>query len=335
METRTRGMRICRRLFVGPLGAILAALTLAVPATAAGSAPTRTLALETMLGDCSPGSGWGTVRSDYAARVLELVNAHRASVGAPAMKTSPTLTAAAVWKALHMAAYSYMSHDDPAPPVARTAGERLSACGYPSGWWGENIAYGYTTPETVVQGWLNSSGHRKNIENPTYRATGIGAARSVAGQMTWAQDFGAYDDSTAAPTPPPPPPASPALPKPSGSTPAAPSAAAGAKTPPKGQTASRELSSRELIRSLPHAGRRFAAAVIVRSSGGRLTAGQVGCRAGIGTRHLRVVVNAFKHGAAVCAWRVPRWAHGRLLRGLIHVRSHRARTSHLFGRRVR
>ena len=43
-----------------------------------------------------------------------------------------------------MAKYGYMTHDDPAPPVARTPADRLAACGYVGGW-GENIAFGYTT----------------------------------------------------------------------------------------------------------------------------------------------------------------------------------------------
>lgn len=39
---------------------------------------------------------------------------------------------------------------------------------------GENIAYGYTSSSSVFQGWLNSSGHRANIENPNYTHVGFG-----------------------------------------------------------------------------------------------------------------------------------------------------------------
>ena len=87
-----------------------------------------------------------------------------------------------------MAAYGYMDHDDPAPPVARTAGERIAACGYPSGTWGENIAEGYTSAQAVVDGWLSSAGHRANIENPVYHAIGVAAAGAP---LYWAQTFGA------------------------------------------------------------------------------------------------------------------------------------------------
>ncbi|MFZ3273609.1 MAG: CAP domain-containing protein, partial [Lutibacter sp.] len=38
---------------------------------------------------------------------------------------------------------------------------------------GENVAYGFSTAEGVVNGWLNSEGHRKIIENPDYTHFGI------------------------------------------------------------------------------------------------------------------------------------------------------------------
>ena len=100
-----------------------------------------------------------------------------------------------------MAKYVYMAHADPAPPVARSVGDRLLACGYPasSAGWGENIAYGYTSADAVMQGWLNSPGHRANIENPSYRAIGVGAAASSAGRLYWTQEFGT---STSGSTPP-------------------------------------------------------------------------------------------------------------------------------------
>ena len=59
-----------------------------------------------------------TPRADLAGSIVQLVNQHRASLGlAPLVGYGP-LAAAAGWKARHMAAYGYMAHDDPAPPVA-------------------------------------------------------------------------------------------------------------------------------------------------------------------------------------------------------------------------
>ena len=152
---------------------------------------------------CTPGSDWPSTRTDYATRVIELVNQHRAGIGVGALKVSPTLTDSAVWKSRHMAQYRYMQHDDPAPPVARSFGARVAACSYSGGGAGENIAYGYRTPEAVMQGWLNSPGHRSNIENGGYVVIGVAAATTADGTPYWTQNFGTGDDSGAASQPQP------------------------------------------------------------------------------------------------------------------------------------
>jgi len=184
-----------RRTTSRPLrvGALLVAVLVLATLTAA----VRSTPAVAVVGDCTPGAAWPANRADLASQVVSLINDHRTSMGLVALQVSPTLTNAAVWKARHMAEYQYMQHDDPAPPVARTVGDRLAACGYPVGsvGWGENIAYGYQTPSAVVQAWLNSSGHRANIENSSYRATGVGAAAAANGYIYWSQEFGTYVDS--------------------------------------------------------------------------------------------------------------------------------------------
>lgn len=169
-------------------------------------------------GGCQRDPAWAEVKSTWAAEVLTLTNAHRATLGLGALAPSDSLTDAATWKAAHMAGYEYMSHDDPAPPVDRTWDQRIRDCGYSSGA-GENIAYGYRTPAAVFQGWLDSAGHRRNIENPSYKVLGVGAAVNADGTPYWAQIFGLRvqtGDSaqvppppSPAPTPPPPPPPTP------------------------------------------------------------------------------------------------------------------------------
>ncbi len=169
-------------------------------------------------GDCTPGADWPAANPGYAAQVLALVNEHRTELGLAPLATSGSLTGAAVWKARHMAAYTYMAHDDPAPPVARGVGARLAACGYSGSGWGENIAYGYPSPEQVVAGWLASSGHRANIENPSFKAIGIGAAATAGGVLYWAQDFGTSTGGSP-PLPDPQPPEQSEDPPPAGSPP--------------------------------------------------------------------------------------------------------------------
>jgi uncharacterized protein YkwD len=153
------------------------------------------------IGDCAPDAGWPAARPDLAVQVVDLINAHRAEMGLHALEVSPTLTAAATWKARHMAAYGYLAHDDPGPPVQRPAGDRMAACGYPSATWGENIAMGYTTPQAVVDGWLASPGHRANIERADYVATGVAMAGTA--QAYWAESFGSVNDSPGAAAPAP------------------------------------------------------------------------------------------------------------------------------------
>lgn len=148
-------------------------------------------------GDCAPDAAWPAARPDLAAQVVDLINDHRAHMGLRPLTVSPTLTAAATWKARHMAAYAYLAHDDPGPPTPRTAGERIAACGYAGPTWGENIAMGYTTPQAVVDAWLASPGHRANIERADYAATGVAVAGTE--QPYWAESFGDVVDGAAAP----------------------------------------------------------------------------------------------------------------------------------------
>jgi uncharacterized protein YkwD len=162
----------------------VAALLVAIPAATTG-APVATAAI---VGNCTPGN-WGTSRPDLASQVVDLVNQQRAANGLGALVVTTPLTNAAVWKARHMAYYSYMAHDDPAPPVARTTWDRLDTCGVPVSYEGENIAYGYQSPAAVMNGWMNSSGHRANILSGNYKAIGVGAASNSSGILYWAQDF--------------------------------------------------------------------------------------------------------------------------------------------------
>ncbi len=138
---------------------------------------------------CAPDSSWGTNNSSFAAQVLTLVNQHRASIGVGQLSSDPALTASAVWKSMNMAGLNYFDHND--DPIGRTVAQRLSACGWPSNLgWGENIAYGYSTPADVMNAWLNSPGHKANIENPSYTSSGIGVAANAQGVYYWTQDFG-------------------------------------------------------------------------------------------------------------------------------------------------
>src|SRR5439155_23515558 len=73
-------------------------------------------------------------------------------------------------------------------PDGVAPGQRIEKQGYDWSWWGENIAWGYSTPEVVVQGWMSSPGHRANILNPRFLDLGIGVAL-LNGKTFMTQDF--------------------------------------------------------------------------------------------------------------------------------------------------
>ena len=187
-----------RLLAAAGLVAVLCAGAAAVPAPAAAA--------------CTPGSGWGTLRPSAAAEVVRLVNQHRSGLGLRPLATSQTLTAAADYKSLNMAAGGPFDHNDVV--------QRVQACGYPAqAAIGENIAAGQRTAQEVMAGWLRSPGHRANIEYPGFAAIGVGVADSARGRF-WTQDFGSVVDSGSAPPAPAPPPPAPRPPAPAPPPPA-------------------------------------------------------------------------------------------------------------------
>ncbi|MFG2980237.1 CAP domain-containing protein [Streptomyces sp. NPDC048258] len=123
--------------------------------------------------------------SGAAAAVLSLVNQERAAAGCPALTLNAKLTKAAQDHSADMAAHSNMSHtgSDGSDP-----GARITRAGYTWSTYGENVAYGYSTPEKVMEGWMNSPGHRQNILNCSFKEIGIGLAEP---NHYWTQDFGA------------------------------------------------------------------------------------------------------------------------------------------------
>ncbi|WP_093850591.1 CAP domain-containing protein [Streptomyces pini] len=121
---------------------------------------------------------------DAAARVVELVNSERAKAGCAPLKANEKLTAAARAHSQDMADHRNMSHtgSDGSGP-----GDRIERAGYEWRTYGENVAYGYRTPESVMDGWMSSPGHKRNILNCSFQEIGVGLAQP--GDY-WTQTFG-------------------------------------------------------------------------------------------------------------------------------------------------
>lgn len=118
--------------------------------------------------------------------VLDLVNAERAARGLGAVVHQGQLGSAAQLHSEDQARRGVLSHTG---SNGSSPGDRIAAAGYDYRGWGENIASGSPSAESVMSAWMNSSGHRRNILNPTYTEIGLGLADTAGGTPYWTQVF--------------------------------------------------------------------------------------------------------------------------------------------------
>ena len=124
--------------------------------------------------------------SSKAGQVVSLVNKERTSRGLVALKGDSALNKVAQLKAEDMAENGYFSHTS---PTYGSAFDMLKAHNIKYKTAGENIAYGQKTAQTVMNGWMNSSGHRANILKSSYTKLGVGYAVSKNGTPYWVEIF--------------------------------------------------------------------------------------------------------------------------------------------------
>ena len=132
-----------------------------------------------------PSGGDGAIQQ----QILDLTNAERAKANCGALTLQPALNAAADAHSEDMAANDYFSHTS---QNGASPSDRARAAGY-NGGVGENIAAGYPDAASVMNGWMNSPGHRANILNCRYQHLGVGYAVSGSDRRStiyWTQNFG-------------------------------------------------------------------------------------------------------------------------------------------------
>lgn len=122
----------------------------------------------------------------FEDEVTELTNAHREAAGCAELGTDDRLRSAARGHSQDMAANDYFSHTG---LDGRSPFDRMADAGYPEPA-GENIALGYRTPADVMDGWMNSEGHRDNLLNCSHEAIGVGLVYDADGRPYWTQVFG-------------------------------------------------------------------------------------------------------------------------------------------------
>lgn len=109
--------------------------------------------------------------------------APRTRAGCAPLRADPRIAAAAQAHSEDMAAAGYFAHDS---LDGRTFADRIRAAGHPDPG-AENIAQGQPDAAAVVEAWLASPGHRRNIEDCSLATIGVGLAGTA---RYWTQDFG-------------------------------------------------------------------------------------------------------------------------------------------------
>ncbi|MEG0319159.1 MAG: CAP domain-containing protein [Niameybacter sp.] len=107
----------------------------------------------------------------YENKVLELVNVERSKQGLKPLQMDESVRNVARVKSSDMRKNNYFDHNS---PVYGSPFDMLKQFGISYRSAGENIAQGYSSPEAVVEGWMNSPGHRANILNSSFTHIGVG-----------------------------------------------------------------------------------------------------------------------------------------------------------------
>lgn len=121
--------------------------------------------------------------TSYEQQVIDLVNEIRVQNGLEKLTANWELSRVARYKSQDMHDNKYFSHTS---PVYGSPFDMIKSFGTSYRTAGENIAQGYKTPQAVVDGWMNSSGHRANILNASFTQIGVGY---VADGNYWTQMF--------------------------------------------------------------------------------------------------------------------------------------------------
>jgi uncharacterized protein YkwD len=129
--------------------------------------------------------------SPEESEVLRLTNAERAKHGCGPLTADPNLLVSAGGHAEDMVDRHFFDHTN---PDGEDPFERMRDAGFHGSSMAENIAMGYSSAKAVVAGWMDSSGHRRNILNCDYNRLGVGydpgQIEEGYASGSWVQNFG-------------------------------------------------------------------------------------------------------------------------------------------------
>lgn len=165
------------RIMAGACAAFLGASCAGLPISLPGGSTSTT------------GGGATTSSASVANDIVRYTNEARARNGLPALAASTKLMEAARIHAQQMAQSQRADHtiNGAAYPTLQS---RLQAVAYSYSNAAENVAWNQRDAQSVVNGWMNSAGHRANILDPTLREIGASMARSSSNEPYWIQVFG-------------------------------------------------------------------------------------------------------------------------------------------------
>jgi uncharacterized protein YkwD len=116
--------------------------------------------------------------------ILYYINQYRNSIGLPALQIINAASEQATQHSIEMAnratPFGHEGFDERIDNIVKKIGFVHASA--------ENVAYGKLTAKEVVDLWLNSPGHKKNIEG-NYALTGIGLAKDAEGLVFYTQIF--------------------------------------------------------------------------------------------------------------------------------------------------
>ena len=121
--------------------------------------------------------------TDLINEVYEITNNYRSLVGVSSLTLDSSLVEAANIRAKELS--DSFSHTRPNGSSCFTV---LSELGISYGTAGENIAAGYSSSQSVMEGWRSSSGHYQNIISSKFKKIGIGV-NIINNQYYWVQIF--------------------------------------------------------------------------------------------------------------------------------------------------
>ena len=125
-------------------------------------------------------------QNEIAREMLAQVNQQRRNAGLSELSLSQELTKVATVKAEDMRDQGYFSHTS---PTYGSPFDMMKEFGINYRTAGENIAKGQKSVEAVMNGWMNSTGHRANILNGNFNKLGVGYCSDNAGNTYWVQMF--------------------------------------------------------------------------------------------------------------------------------------------------